>query len=398
MVGVGGDPLAKLHQAVVEFQRRDERVDLRGLRAEIDALEREFASEAHQAELSGDHLVGGAASAVRWLGFTCGMSDNSAADRLCVGRELEALPGIASALGSGEISYQSASVLCHLRDQLGEKRDLFIEEEMVEHARRLTVYELRVLCRVAHHMADPEGFYKQSEEDFTRRRLHISQMADGMHVIDGILDPVGGAALKTAIDSLTKRLGPDDERTPAQRRADSLVELAHHAKDEGRLPRRNGVKPHLTVTTTLEGLRNAVGAPPAEVERTLPVSTPTLERIACDATFTRILLADSVVTDVGRATRVLSGPTHRALRARDRGCRWPGCERQVGWTNAHHIEFWARGGQTKLNNLILLCYFHHRLVHEGGWQVLKVGRELRFVPPERVVMRRARGPGVRWAA
>ncbi len=65
---------------------------------------------------------------------------------------------------------------------------------------------------------------------------------------------------------------------------------------------------------------------------------------------------------------------------------------------SHHIEFWARGGQTKLGNLVLLCYFHHRLVHEGGWQVVKVGRELRFLPPERVVMRRARGPGVRWAA
>ena len=223
-------------------------------------------------------------------------------------------------------------------------------------------------------------------------------MADGMHLIDGILDPVGGAALKTAIEALARRLGADDERTPAQRRADSLVELAQHAMDEGRLPRRNGVKPHVTVTTTLEGLKNEVGAPPAEVEQTLPVSTRTLERIGCDCTISRVLLADSVVTDVGRATRVVSAPTRRALQARDRGCRWPGCDRSVGWANAHHIEFWSRGGSTRLGNLVLLCYFHHRLVHEGGWQVLKVGRELRFVPPERVVMRRVRGPGMRWAA
>ena len=219
-----------------------------------------------------------------------------------------------------------------------------------------------------------------------------------MHVIDGILDAVGGAALKAAIDSLAGRLGPDDERTPAQRRADSLVELAQHAMDEGRLPRRNGVRPHITMTTTLEGLRNEVGVPPAEVEHAMPVSTRTLERIACDATISRILLSDSVVTDVGRATRVVSGPTRRALGARDRGCRWPGCGRQVGWTHAHHLEFWGRGGKTKLSNLVLLCYFHHRLVHEGGWQVLKVGRELRFLPPEHVIARRARGPGLRWAA
>jgi hypothetical protein len=53
---------------------------------------------------------------------------------------------------------------------------------------------------------------------------------------------------------------------------------------------------------------------------------------------------------------------------------------------------------SNLPNLLLLCYFHHRLVHEGGWQVVKVGREFQFMPPERFVMRRARGPGYRWAA
>ena len=120
------------------------------------------------------------------------MSPNSVGDRLCVGKHLESLPRIAAALGSGEISYQSASVLCHLREQLDDdKRDLFVEEEMLEHARTLSVYELRMLCRIAYHVADPEGFYKEAEENFTHRRLHISQMADGMHLIDGVLDPVG---------------------------------------------------------------------------------------------------------------------------------------------------------------------------------------------------------------
>jgi hypothetical protein len=180
--------------------------------------------------------------------------------------------------------------------------------------------------------------------------------------------------------------------------ADALGELVQHAMDQGTLPRRNGVKPHVTVTTTLEGLKNEVGAAPAEVELSLPVSTRTLERIACDSTISRVLLADSVVIDVGRATRVVSAPTRRALRTRDRGCRWPGCDRQVNWSTPHHIVAWSRGGPTHLPNLVLLCFFHHRLVHEGGWQVVKAGREFRFVPPERVVMRRVRGPGMRWAA
>jgi hypothetical protein len=180
--------------------------------------------------------------------------------------------------------------------------------------------------------------------------------------------------------------------------ADSMNELVHHAMDEGRLPRRNGVRPHVNLTTTLEGLKNEVGAPPADLELSLPISTRTLERIACDCTMSRILLADSMVIDVGRATRVVSAPMRRALRTRDKGCRWPGCDRQVNLSTPHHIDFWGRGGRSKLANLVLLCYFHHRLVHEGGWQVVKAGREFRFVPPDRVVFRRARAPGVRWAA
>jgi hypothetical protein len=279
-VGGGGTPLEKLHRAVVEFQGRGQRVDLKGLRSEIDALEREFASEAHAAQQSGDHLVAGTVTAVAWIARSCGMSATSAADRLCVGEQLESLPRVAAALAAGEISYQSASLLCHLRDQLGDKRELFDEAEMLELARKHSVATLRYLCRYARHVADPDGFAAEAEENYSRRRLHISQMADGMHLIDGILDPVGGAALKAAIDSLARRLGADDERTPAQRRADSLVELAQHAMDEGRLPRRNGVKPHVTVTTTLEGLMNEVGAPPAEVEQTLPVRPLGSPRVA----------------------------------------------------------------------------------------------------------------------
>jgi hypothetical protein len=216
--------------------------------------------------------------------------------------------------------------------------------------------------------------------------------------MDGLLDPVTGAAFKTTVDALAKRKGPEDERTPSQRRQDALGELVNHAMDQGTLPRRNGVRPHINLTTTIEGLKNEVGAPPADLELSLPISTRTLERIACDCTMSRVLLADSMVIDVGRAKRTVSGPTWRALRTRDRGCRFPGCDRPVEWSNPHHITHWARGGPNNLPNMVLLCFYHHRLVHEGGWQVIKSGREFRFLPPDRVVMRRARGPGMRWAA
>jgi hypothetical protein len=395
------EPIAPLEAAVAQY-RHDVRAsvqadEIRRLRAVIDSLEGDFSSKVRTFQVTGGHLAEGAVSVVAWIRNNCKMSGTSAADRLCVGKELEALPRIAEALESGEIGYQSTAVLCHLREQLEDKRDLFVEDEMLDMARIHNVSELRLLCRYARYAADPDGFCRDEEESFDRRRLHISPLADGTQVIDGVLDPVGGAAVRTALEALAAS-GSEDGRKHSQRMADALVELTHHAMDEGRLPSRGGVKPHISLTTGLEALKGELGAPAVDLDFSLPVSGRTLERFACDCSMSRVLLADSQVIDVGRATRIVSGPTRRALRARDKGCRFPGCDRPTSWTSAHHIEFWSRGGRTNLRDLISVCHFHHRLVHEGGWQVVKVDREVRFVPPERTWARRARGPGVRWAA
>lgn len=218
-----------------------------------------------------------------------------------------------------------------------------------------------------------------------------------MYRLDGWLDPVGGAALKAAIESLAKPLGTRDERTSKQRRADAVVEMAKHAMDEGRLPRRNGVRPHISVNTTVQALKGELGASAAHLESGMPISNKTVQRLACDGTLHRVLKADSVVVDVGRPTRSISPSQWRALKARYRSCCWPGCDRPVSWTNPHHIEFWSRGGASNLPNLIPLCYFHHRRVHEGGWQVIKAGSAVMFTPPDQPAMTRRRW-GERWAA
>src|SRR6266849_7925442 len=140
MLGEGGTPLSELHAAIRRFLERDERaVDLKDYRVAIDSLEGDFSITAQEAKKAGEHLVGGNVTAGSWIARTCGMSITSAADRLCVGEQLESLPKVAAALSSGEIGYQSASVLCHLRDQLGEKRELFNEDEMLEYAREWSV-------------------------------------------------------------------------------------------------------------------------------------------------------------------------------------------------------------------------------------------------------------------
>jgi hypothetical protein len=399
MAGEGGTPLSRLQAAVREFQgtREERSVDPKGLRAAIDALEGEFAYDARVAQKSGDHRVAGNVSAATWISRLCGMSVPSAKDRLCVGEQLESLPMVAEALSKGKISYQSASVICHQREKLGEKNELLDEEQWLGFAHKHTIQDLNWIGDHMRYAVDPEGFERETEEDYEKRFLYISEM-NGMYHLSGVLDPESGAALKTAIDGLAKRLGHDDSRTPKQRRADAFTEIVYHAMDEGKLPNRNGVRPHITVTTTLEGLKGELGAAASELEPGVLISSKTVQRLACDGTLSRVLKADSVVIDVGRATRSISPGQRRGLKAQYRGCCGPGCDRSINWTTPHHIEFWARGGPSDLPNFLPLCYYHHRLVHEGGWQVIKVDEEVRFIPPDRVNMRRARGPGLHWAA
>ena len=369
--------------------------ELRRLRATIDALEGEFSRKAVEFQRMGGHLAAGYPGVVSWLRANCRMTGGSAADRVCVGKQIESSPAIGEALASGQIGYQSAAAVCHLLEQVGEKRCELDEEALLDWAGNMDVAELRNLCRHLRYAVDPDGAENEDNFNFERRRLHISATSEGMHVLDAVLDPVGGAAVKTALEALANS-GAQDERKYSQRMADALVELAHHTLDSGAVPRRKGVRPHVSVTATLEGLRGLPGG--AQLEGT-PISQKTLERIGCDGALSRVMLADSVVVDVGRATRTVSAATRRALQQRDQHCRWPGCDRPASWTTPHHIEFWSRGGPTTLPNLLSLCHYHHRLVHEGGWQVVKVGDGFRFIRPEPATRfvapwRRARDPGV----
>src|SRR5258708_4070474 len=225
---------------------------------------------------------------------------------------------------------------------------------MLGYAREYSVSELRKLCRVAWHVANPDGFFKEAEADFTRRYFHISQLPDGMVAVDGVLDPVGGAAFKTAVDVLARPWVAEGERTAKQRRGDAVGELSMRAMARGTLPRRHSVKPHINLTMTLEGLKGEIGVPPAELDLSLPISIRTAERLACDCTMSRVLLADSVVIDVGKATRTVSAPRMPALRLPAKACPAPRSHPPVNWSNPHHITHPSRcrAGNTENTDLL----------------------------------------------
>jgi Domain of unknown function (DUF222)/HNH endonuclease len=203
-------------------------------------------------------------------------------------------------------------------------------------------------------------------------------------LISGQLDPVGGAAVLMALQPLARKSGAHDDRCREQRNADALVELASGG----------GSQAQIQVTSSLETLLALAGSPAAEMEFSLPVSSKTIERLACDSSIARVLLnSESLVIDVGRSKRVVSEPGRRALAARDRHCKWPNCERPASWSAAHHVVHWIHGGSTDLDNLILLCHRHHWMVHEGNWQIIRGddGRML-TIPPTVTFGPSPRGP------
>jgi hypothetical protein len=85
--------------------------------------------------------------------------------------------------------------------------------------------------------------------------------------------------------------------------------------------------------------------------------------------------------DIGRAERNIPLGMRRALVHRDRGCAFPHCDRPAKWSHCHHIRHWANGGETKLNNLVLACGFHHRLLHSSEWEVAIINGRPKFFPP-----------------
>jgi hypothetical protein len=199
--------------------------------------------------------------------------------------------------------------------------------------------------------------------------------------VDGNLDPETGetllAALGAVMDAESRSGDSEDDRTPAQRRADALGEICRWWLYGADRPMVAGERPHVTVMVGAESLAGAVpteatgsiaaSATTSELDHVGPVSPETARRLACDASVMRVVMGGrSEPLDVGRRTPVVPPAMRRAVILRDRCCRFPGCDRPHTWCDAHHVVHWANGGSTAVDNLLLLCRRHHRKVHERG--------------------------------
>jgi hypothetical protein len=372
-------------RSVVESLRSEVLSELPDARVEEDFAELQGAVEALEAErlrrlaeIDRRRLFerDGHLSAASWLAGRFCVGWGEARRAVALARGLEHMEGVRRAFEAGAVSLSAVRVLAEVRDA---EPEAFTgaEEFLVEAAARLPVPDLRRAAVHWRHVVerDRAGAVGLDEVLRARRRLHACVTLEGMVRLDGDLDPETGQTVMTAlgavVDAEARSQGAEseteDRTTPAQRRADALGEICRAWLDRPDRSEVAGERPHLAVTVPLEALADRRSSPASDVaesEHTGPVDPETVRRLACDASITRVVLGPgSEPLDVGRRTQVVPPAIRRAVVARDRCCRFPGCDRPQSWCDAHHVVHWADGGETSVSNLVLLCRRHHRLTH-----------------------------------
>lgn len=328
------------------------------IRRSIDEMEVEFAHLAEEFDRTTWWDYEGFNTAGDWIRFSCHMNSHAVVNAFAVGATRGEMPATMQAMHAGQIGFAHVATMARTACDVG---GAFDENKLLPLARENSPGKFFHKCVHYRHSIDAAGYNRDQEQLAEQRGLRLNTAQDGCLLISGLLDPVGGAGVRTALEPLARPSGAHDDRTLDQRNADALVELA------------SGGRPaSLQVTATLETLRGLQGAAAAEVEGSSPLSSVTTQRLACDAAITRVLLSqESMVIDVGRSKRVIDGALRKALAVRDKHCQWTNCERPASWCDGHHLVHWIHGGETNLENCILLCKRHHRMIHEGGWHVIR---------------------------
>ncbi|MEX0865701.1 MAG: DUF222 domain-containing protein [Acidimicrobiia bacterium] len=236
-----------------------------------------------------------------------------------------------------------------------------VEGKLVEIVEPLTAGDTRHVLQ--YWRQSVVGPMENPDEQENLRGLDLSQTIGGMGRIDGWLTPSAFQAMRATIGALLPPPAPNDHRTARQRRHDALEDLARDFLDHADTPTVGGEKPHLNLVCDLDALKGIAGGH-HEFQGGEVISIATLRRMSCDSSVCRIVFGpSSEVIDVGRRTRTIPTGLRRAVIARDRHCTYRGCDRPARWCDVHHRTHWADGGTTQLDNCVLLCRFHHTLVH-----------------------------------
>jgi hypothetical protein len=325
---------------------------------------------------------GATQSCAHWLNWKCGIGVGAAREKVRVARALENLPKVAAAMRTGALSYSKVREISRVASAATEDALLMV----AEHG---TASHVERLVRAFRRSLEAEELSREARQQQSRR-VSIRHDDDGSMVLHCVLPAEVGARLLKAIDIAVDDVpaGTSTEPRPSfsARRADGLAVVAESFLAHGAMELNGGDRHQIVVHVAAETLRDR-NAGCCEIEHGPSIAAETARRMSCDASLIAMIEnSDGEPLDVGRKTRAISPALWRLLKSRDKGCRFPGCANNR-YMDGHHIVHWANGGETKPSNLVCLCRFHHRAVHEGGIRVdvLDDGA-MRFVKANGVVI------------
>ncbi|HXY43589.1 MAG TPA: DUF222 domain-containing protein [Acidimicrobiales bacterium] len=344
----------------------------------------------------------GCRSCAHWLNWRVGTSLGAAREQVRVGRALGALPRLRAAFARGELSYSKVRAITRVANPA-------LEESLVALARDATASQLEQIVR-EYRRADPDEA-RLAEGRREGRYVRSYTDEEGMVVIRARLCPEDGAVVLAAIEAAKAALAEaaDVSAETPKPVSDVFTETPSYLEAEADDPWRGTVlRAELTFEESLQGLETKAAdalvalctsvlgrglgeemedphisvlvhvdeqvlddasAPGcAHIEGVGAIGAHAARRLACEGAVSRLVFAVDGAVEAQGTSRTVPWAMRRALLARDRGCRWPGCTTRR-FLHAHHVVFWSRGGPTALSNLVALCGAHHRLVHEGGWNL-----------------------------
>lgn len=299
------------------------------------------------------------------------------------------LPETAAAVGEGAISDRHVALITDTMRKFPAAVPAVEragwEALLARQARILDPDNLDRACRHVLAAVDPDGALGSSDEERARKRELVLGRAgrDGMTPVRGLLDPETAALARAALDPLAApQPTPDDpdRRSTGQRYHDALRELCRRALAQGDLPVRHGQHATVLVTIGLDDLENRTGL--AATAHGGHLTVRDLLRHAADAGLIPVVLdADGQVLHYGHEQRLATEAQRRTLMVTDIGCTWPGCSVPGVWCECAHCEPFRTSGRTSIDDLALLCGYHHRYADTHDWTMKRTGGRVWFTPP-----------------
>ncbi|NGX08896.1 DUF222 domain-containing protein [Mycobacteroides franklinii] len=317
------------------------------------------------------------------------------------------LPNVAAALERGDIGEEHVRIIRQFFDRLpvvvdAPTRDA-AEAQLAAIAAQFRPEQLRTGAERMMALLNPDGEF--SDVDRARRRgVSIGQQGfDGMSPISGLLDPETRAYLDAVFTKLaapgmcnpadqtplvdgepSPEAADHDTRTPAQRNHDALRACLRSTLASGNLGSHHGLPVTVVVSTTLKQLEDAAGIAITGAGTRLPMRD--LIRAASHAHhYLSIFDDDGRPLYLGRTKRIASSDQRIVLHAQDRGCTHPGCHVPGYLCEVHHIDEWAEGGPTNIDNLTFACGPHHRLLNHGWTTRKREDGTTEWIPPPQLM-------------